>query len=57
MYMQPERSRKVGRPRARWRDGAGKEARMLGIRSWRATAMHVEEWRELLKEAKTVYGL
>jgi hypothetical protein len=31
MYLQPERLRKVGRPRARWRDEVGKDARMLGL--------------------------
>jgi hypothetical protein len=45
----------VGRPRARCRDEVGKDARMLGLRSWLATAMNREEWRELLKEAKTLY--
>jgi hypothetical protein len=34
MYVQPQRLRKVGRPRARWRDEVGEEARMLGLRSW-----------------------
>jgi hypothetical protein len=32
IYTQPEGPRKVGRPRARWRDDVGKDARMLGIR-------------------------
>jgi hypothetical protein len=57
MHMQPEGPRKVGRPHARWRDDVGKDARILGIRSWWATAMNREEWRKLLKEAKTVYEL
>jgi hypothetical protein len=54
MYVQPEGLRKVGRPRARWRDEVGKDARMLGLRSWWATAMNGEEWRKLLKDAKTM---
>jgi hypothetical protein len=57
MYVQPGGLRKVGRPRARWRDEVGKDARMLGLRSWWATAMNREEWRKLLKEAKTLYEL
>ena len=57
MYMQPEGPRKEGRPRARWRDDVGKDARMLRVRSWWATAMDHEEWRKLLKEAKTLYEL
>jgi hypothetical protein len=57
MYVQPEELRKVGRPRVRWRDEVGEEARMLGLRSWWATAMNREDRRKLLKEAKTVYEL
>jgi hypothetical protein len=53
MYVQPEGLGKVGRPRARWRDEVGKDARMLGLRSWWATAMNREEWRKLLRETKT----
>jgi hypothetical protein len=56
MCMQPERPRKVERPCAWWRDDVVKDARMPGIRSWWATAVN-GEWRELLKEAKTVYEL
>jgi hypothetical protein len=52
--MQPEGPRKVGRSRARWRGDVGKNARVLGIRSWWATAMNREDWRKLLKEAKTL---
>jgi hypothetical protein len=51
MYMQREGSGIMGRPGTRWRDDLGKNARMLGIRNWRATAMNREECRKLLKEA------
>jgi hypothetical protein len=47
----------VGRPRARWRDDVGKDARMLGIRNWWSTAMNREDWRKLLREAKSLYEL
>jgi hypothetical protein len=57
IYVQPEGVRKVGRPRARWRDEVGKDARMLELRSWWATAMNREEWRKLLSEAKTLCEL
>jgi hypothetical protein len=57
MYVQPEGLRKVGRPCARWKDEVGKDARTTGLRSWWATAMNREEWRKLLKEAKTLYEL
>jgi hypothetical protein len=57
MYVQPEGLRKVGRKRARWRDEVEKEARMLGLRIWWATAMNRKKWRKLLKEVKTLYEL
>jgi hypothetical protein len=57
MYIQPEGPIKVGRPRDRWRDDVGKDATMLGIRSWWARAVNREEWRKLLEEAKTLCGL
>jgi hypothetical protein len=30
----------------------GKDARMLGIRSWWAAAINCKEWRKLLKEPR-----
>jgi hypothetical protein len=54
MYVQPEGLRKVGRLRARWRDEVGEDARIMGLRSWWATAMNREEWRKLLRENKTL---
>jgi hypothetical protein len=35
----------------------GKDARMLGLRSWWATAVNGEEWRKLLKEAMILFEL
>jgi hypothetical protein len=57
MYVQVEGLRKVGRQRVRWRDEVGKDTRMLGLRSWWATAINRDEWRKLLKIAKTLCGL
>jgi hypothetical protein len=56
-YMQPKGPRKVGRPCTRWTDDLGRDARVLGISSWQATAMNYEEGKELLKEAKTLFEL
>jgi hypothetical protein len=44
MYVTLIRQRKTGRPKTR-REEVGKDARMLGIRSWWSTAMNREEWR------------
>jgi hypothetical protein len=35
----------------------GKDARILGLRSWWATGMTRKEWRKLLREVKTLYEL
>jgi hypothetical protein len=49
----------TGRPKARWREEAGKDAiiLVLGIRSWWSTAMNRGEWRRLLREARTLTEL
>jgi hypothetical protein len=45
MCITPIGQRKTGRPKARWREEVGKDARMLEERSWWSTAMNREEWR------------
>jgi hypothetical protein len=54
MYVTLTGQRKTGRPKARWREEVGKDARILGIRSWWSTAMNREEWRRLLRETRTL---
>ena len=51
-------TRPVGEPKARWEDAVQRDTReLLGARGWRRQAMHREEWRHLLKEAKAQKGL
>jgi hypothetical protein len=57
MYVTPIGQRKTGRPKARSREGVGKDARMLGIASWWSTAMNREEWRGLLREVRNLTEL
>jgi hypothetical protein len=45
IYVTPIGQWKTGRPKAPWREEVGKDARMLGIRSWWSTVMNREEWR------------
>jgi hypothetical protein len=45
MYVTPIGQWKIGRPKARLREEAGKDERVLGIRSWWSAAMNREEWR------------
>jgi hypothetical protein len=47
-------TRPVGRPRTRWADVLQRDAlQLLGIRGWRRKAENREEWRRLMKEAKS----
>jgi hypothetical protein len=51
-------TRPVGRPRTRWADVVQRDAlQLLGIRGWRRSAKSRDEWRRLMREAKTRKGL
>ena len=51
-------TRTVGRPRTRWADVVQRDALQLpGIRGWRRRAANRDEWRRLIREAKTRKGL
>jgi len=51
-------TRPVGRPRTRWADVVQRDAlQLLGIRGWRRRAASRDEWRRLVREAKTRKGL
>jgi hypothetical protein len=47
-------TRRMGRRRSRWADAVQRDARqLLGIRGWRSKAANRDEWRCLVREAKT----
>jgi len=51
-------TRPVGRPRTRWADVVQRDAlQLLGVRGWRRRAEDRDEWRRLMREAKTRKGL
>jgi len=51
-------TRPVGRPRTRWANVVQRDAlQLLGIRGWRRRAQNRDEWRRLMREAKTRKGL
>ncbi|CAH2233002.1 jg691 [Pararge aegeria aegeria] len=39
-----------GRPRGRWSDGAERDMRVLGVRSWKVAASDRLKWRNMLVE-------
>ena len=47
-------TRLMGRPRTRWVDVVQRDAlQLLRIRGWRRRAENRDEWRRLMREAKT----
>jgi hypothetical protein len=57
LMSQPGGSRPKGRPKLRWEDQMAEDAARAGCRNWKRTAHNREDWRKLLKEAKTHPGL
>ncbi|XP_022196882.1 craniofacial development protein 2-like [Nilaparvata lugens] len=55
--MNPGGRRLRGRPRMRWIDDVKNDLRQMGIRGWRRKAQNRDEWRGILREAKTLNGL
>jgi hypothetical protein len=50
-------TRTVGRPRTRWADVVQRDAvQLLGIRGWRRRDANTDEWRRLMRDAKTERG-
>ena len=50
--LRPEGSRRAGRPKLRWFDGAEEDLRNLGIRGWRGRALDRDRWKEVLTAAR-----
>ena len=52
----PERSRRQGRPRARWLEVLEKDLREMQAWGWRLKAADREEWASEIKEARAPRG-
>jgi hypothetical protein len=53
----PEGTRKIGRPKLSWEDGAIQDIRALGVKTWRNVALNREGWPKFLKKARIHTGL
>jgi hypothetical protein len=53
----PEVTRKVGRPRLRWKECVWQDIRILGVRNWRSVASNREEWLAILRKPRAHTGL
>jgi hypothetical protein len=52
----PEGTRKVGRPKLRWKECVCHDIRIVGVKNWRGVALNREE-RIILTKAKAHKGL
>ncbi|XP_039299202.1 uncharacterized protein LOC120355027 [Nilaparvata lugens] len=55
--MNPGGRRLKGRPRMRWIDDIENDLKEMGIRGWRRKVQDRDEWRGILRKAKTLNGL
>ena len=55
--LRPEGSRRAGRPKLRWLNGAEEDLRKFGIRGWRRRALDRDRWKEVLTAARAQNGL
>jgi hypothetical protein len=53
----PIGTRKIGRPKLRWKDDVIQDIKTLGVKNWRNLAMEKESWQMLLRKAKAHVGL
>jgi hypothetical protein len=53
----PEGTRKVGRPKLRWKECVCQDIRILGVKNWRNVALYRDEWRIILRKARAHKGL
>jgi hypothetical protein len=53
----PDRTRRAGRPKIRWKDGVDQDMTTSGGKNWRRVALDSEEWADFLKKARAHRGL
>jgi hypothetical protein len=56
-FLQPEGSRKMGRPKLTWLYSVLKDIKLLKIEAWRKKALDRDIWGRIIKEATVHTGL
>jgi len=53
LYMNLETTRMRGRPRNRWQDEVREDGRLVGGKGWKEWLYNREEWKKLLRTARS----
>jgi hypothetical protein len=53
LYMNLEKPRLGGRPRNRWHDEVREDGRLVGGKGWKERVYNREEWKNLLRMARS----
>jgi len=53
LYMNLEKTRLGGRPRNRWHDEVREDGRLVGGKGWKERVYNREEWKKLLRMARS----
>ena len=53
LYMNLRKTRLRGRPRNRWQDGVREDGRVVGGEGWKEKVHNREEWKKLLRTARS----
>ena len=51
-----EGTRRRGRPKNRWKEEVERDLQVLGVRRWRELVAGREEWKDIVRQAKTQSG-
>jgi len=52
-----EGTRRMGRPRKRWKEAVERDLQVLGVRRWRELVADRKKWKDIFRQAKAHSGL
>ena len=52
-----EGTRRIGRPRKRWKEEVERDLQVLGVRRWKELVADKNKWKDIVRQAKAHSGL
>jgi len=52
-----EGTRRMGRPRKRWKEEVERDLQVMGVRSWRKLVADRKKWTDIVRQVKAHSGL